>query len=835
MQSNLFVNFDEGIINKEVLAAAAPPPPLTPPPLTPPPLTPPPPSPPPTTKENQANNRKNFLFGRNLSNKIHSWSSTAPHTEILRVRASKTSRHELENKKEPNHPQLIDNFQPRSPRQQEQQQQQQNNPIYSSNKNQSLIKSAKRESTSHLSVNEAQNHLEQENEHSPLLDEVENRKAFEFEHTTTLAAFAQKEKKIIMSEINHSAETNDLVLATSTAAEVQCSIGSSKQQPNSVAVEQLKYAEATFRSSENTALPTGADKDNELINMSDKLTQTEQQEANKEESEEVLRRFSKERKNSFESDAAVSINYSSDNQELPVEVNDYSEQKSDINNNNQMIANNNNTSDTANSTNNGLSIINERLDADDDDDDKSKQLDALDDEANRNRMGEINEAAGSTGSATDKQKKKNYRHHRRASGKQPQSSSSSTSSNKNYQTQNESNKEKARTETSEKGDDGDGEFASAKLTNTPNYVMEYPFKLIQHSTDRSSLWSFIKICTSFFINLIFMLPLIVLLAVAFPLSYIYRLTFNLLHTCHLTTTSHYSPNKVPKFLTPIELFWLHNSRINLRRIDESQSQETAQSQQATAAATQPPQAASQTQMPPPPSAKLNSESRLISRSTGACMFFLEGTLSKNVVRDLVQNRLIHNTGGVRHAPTSAAAAAAAVASSSRSRSNAQHLQKPFERLTQLVHHVFGYGYVWLDCFNFNIDEHIIDIDERLEQAKQANQQQQQQLQQLETNDDLHDYVCKLIEQEEFNMSKPLWKLFYKKNFGADNSTVLVYLFHMCFADGVSLIRLFFKGIVDNRNAIDIKPRFAYYNFHLGMIKQLLFGWHHVSFIFFLNS
>jgi hypothetical protein len=115
--------------------------------------------------------------------------------------------------------------------------------------------------------------------------------------------------------------------------------------------------------------------------------------------------------------------------------------------------------------------------------------------------------------------------------------------------------------------------------------------------------------------------------------------------------------------------------------------------------------------------------------------------------------------------------------------------------------------VWLNCSEFNIEDHIIEIEEN-----------------LETNEELQNYVNGILEHKEFNMEKPLWFIYYKKSFGADKLTVLIFVFHMCFADGVSLVRMLFKGLVDNRNTIDVKPRFAYFNFDYDFIKQHIFGW-----------
>jgi hypothetical protein len=171
----------------------------------------------------------------------------------------------------------------------------------------------------------------------------------------------------------------------------------------------------------------------------------------------------------------------------------------------------------------------------------------------------------------------------------------------------------------------------------------------------------------------------------------------------------------------------------------------------------------------------------ITKSIGACILFIEGYLSKTTIRDLIHNKIIDfsNRAG----------------------------QKLFSRFTERLYNVFMYGYVWLNCSEFNIEEHIIEIEED-----------------LTTTEELQNYVNDLLEHKVFNMEKPLWFIYYKKSFGADKLTILIFVFHMCFADGVSLIRMLLKGIVDNRNAIDLKPRFAYFNFIYDFIKQHILGW-----------
>lgn len=98
-------------------------------------------------------------------------------------------------------------------------------------------------------------------------------------------------------------------------------------------------------------------------------------------------------------------------------------------------------------------------------------------------------------------------------------------------------------------------------------------------------------------------------------------------------------------------------------------------------------------------------------------------------------------------------------------------------------------------------------------------------------------MSNLITNHEFDIRKPLWKIYCKQNFvlgdeGGDQSvrekgTAVIFLFHMCFADGISLIRILFKSLIDNRNAVDIKPRFAASRFKLEFVQQFFCNLHRV--------
>lgn len=188
----------------------------------------------------------------------------------------------------------------------------------------------------------------------------------------------------------------------------------------------------------------------------------------------------------------------------------------------------------------------------------------------------------------------------------------------------------------------------------------------------------------------------------------------------------FSPDLIPEFLSPIELFWLYNSNL-LNKNNNNDDNNNDSKKKKGIKHTDP------------------------SKSVGACLFFIEGYLAKNTIRDLILNRIVEFS--------------------------ARTGQCVFDRFTQRLYNIFAYGYVWLNCTNFNIDEHVIEIEEKEE---------------LKTEADLQGYISKLLSTNEFSIEKPLWKIYYKKNFTSERTTVVIFLFHMCFADGLSLIRIFLK-------------------------------------------
>ena len=295
---------------------------------------------------------------------------------------------------------------------------------------------------------------------------------------------------------------------------------------------------------------------------------------------------------------------------------------------------------------------------------------------------------------------------------------------------------------------------TTNATSKNKYLIEYPYKKIKFYEETNIVWNVITLVVSFLFNLMIMIPIAILISLMYPLKHLFRLTFKLMHICHLTNTSHSLPDLVPEFLTPNELFWLYNSNLVKQSNNNNNNNNNEE----------------------------NSSHNNKNKSTGACLFFIEGYLPIAKVKDLITNKII--------------------------KASERTDERNFERFIQRIYNLSLYGYVWLNTTNFNIDEHVIEIENN----------------NLNTNEDLQIYISKLMSTHQFKMDKPLWSIYYKKGFGPEKSTVLFFVYHMCFSDGISLIRLFFKGIIDNRMELDLKPRFAYFSFYFDLLKHIFFGW-----------
>lgn len=149
-----------------------------------------------------------------------------------------------------------------------------------------------------------------------------------------------------------------------------------------------------------------------------------------------------------------------------------------------------------------------------------------------------------------------------------------------------------------------------------------------------------------------------------------------------------------------------------------------------------------------------------------------------------------------------------VTSSTRRGSNAG--RKLFPRFSQLIVSRFS-GTMWVDYSEFSIDEHVHEIPHN-----------------LQSDEEIQTYLSTLLSTE-LPSNRPLWHLYYKNRLTTrPTDSILIFLYHPVLSDGISLLRILLKHVVDNRTTqLDIKPRFAgrsgEYNL-FDYIKAYIFGY-----------
>ncbi|CAF0753206.1 unnamed protein product [Didymodactylos carnosus] len=166
----------------------------------------------------------------------------------------------------------------------------------------------------------------------------------------------------------------------------------------------------------------------------------------------------------------------------------------------------------------------------------------------------------------------------------------------------------------------------------------------------------------------------------------------------------------------------------------------------------------------------------------AAIFILEGSINENSLKKLLLNRLV--TANIRRGSN----------------------HKLYPRFSQLVVSSFA-GIMWIDNPKFSINDHVKEIPRN-----------------IQTELDLEVYMNHLMSNE-LSRHKPLWEIHYKNRFNNSNDSIIIFLYHSCISDGISLIRILLKNVIDNRTAqLDIKPRYAGRRLPFDYIKVFLFGY-----------
>jgi hypothetical protein len=300
---------------------------------------------------------------------------------------------------------------------------------------------------------------------------------------------------------------------------------------------------------------------------------------------------------------------------------------------------------------------------------------------------------------------------------------------------------------------------------TNSYMKNARIRHVKHPADQSSFFIFLKRLSKFCFIIFISIPCVILITLILPIYWLMRTLIRLTCRYHCTVTP-----CTCSYLSANDLFWLHNSNTPINR---NKNEETI---------------------------KLNSQTNA---PVAAAIFFLDGNfesivllfvlihfilgiVNENSLKKLLINRLITNT--------------------SRRGSNIGH--KLFPRFSQLIISHFS-GTMWIDYSAFSIDEHVREIPRN-----------------IQNDEDLQSYVSTLVSNE-LPLTRPLWQLHYKNRSSIrPNDSILIFLYHPVLSDGISLIRILLKHVVDNRTTqLDLKPRFASrHGEHIfDYLKAYLFG------------
>ncbi len=284
-----------------------------------------------------------------------------------------------------------------------------------------------------------------------------------------------------------------------------------------------------------------------------------------------------------------------------------------------------------------------------------------------------------------------------------------------------------------------------------SYMQNIPIKRVKHPTEQSSIVIFLKRLSKFCFSLLISIPCIILITLILPISWLIRTFLRFICRYHCTVTP-----CTCSYLSASDLFWLYNSN---KTINRNKTEETT---------------------------KLNS--RIIA-PIAAAIFFLEGNIEIFVFINLLLLLLFFLIGTVNENSLKKILINRLITNSSRRGSNIG--RKLFPRFSQLIFSHFS-GPMWIDYSAFSIDEHVREIPRN-----------------IQTDEDLQSYVSTLISTE-LTFTRPLWQLHYKNRPSVrPNDSVVIFVYHPVLSDGISLIRILLKHIVDNRTTqLDLKVRFA---------------------------
>ncbi len=134
----------------------------------------------------------------------------------------------------------------------------------------------------------------------------------------------------------------------------------------------------------------------------------------------------------------------------------------------------------------------------------------------------------------------------------------------------------------------------------------------------------------------------------------------------------------------------------------------------------------------------------------------------------------------------------------------KHGKKLYPRFSQKVVPVYS-GYAWSNDTDFCIDNHIYAMPNT-----------------VHTKADLEQYLSEMSTKT-LVMDRPLWEMLILSEFGEDKDTVVLFRVHPCVTDGISLVQILIKSIVDSQCLAQIKPRFGQGAFIFNAVRAFMIG------------
>ncbi len=128
----------------------------------------------------------------------------------------------------------------------------------------------------------------------------------------------------------------------------------------------------------------------------------------------------------------------------------------------------------------------------------------------------------------------------------------------------------------------------------------------------------------------------------------------------------------------------------------------------------------------------------------------------------------------------------------------------YPRFTQKVVPLYM-GNAWIKDPDFVIDNHVMAVKEV-----------------IRNQTELEKYIASQASVE-LDKDRPLWEIHVLCSFSETRDTLLLLRMHPCMSDGISLMRVLVKSLVDNPMALQLKPRFGQSAFAFNFLRAVFVG------------